>query len=344
MRDLVMVVSDLYLPDSGAASFAANDGSVPGLSRAARFGKKSSLDDGWRPWVARWLGRADLADVATASIAAVTADGAAPSSGSTVWCASPVHLMAGLTSVHLHPRGLLRLDQQSRAALIRSFEDTFAGSGWRLIGLPSGEFLFEGQAVAAVVSVEPARCLGSSVGGSLPQGSGAQAIQRVLAEIEMWLHEHPVNVQRQQQRKRTVSTLWPWGNGPAIDAEERRLQVREATPAVFADDAYIDGLLRLSGHAMTPLPSTFDKILDTGAARTMIVLEAFQLHDVAETSTPLQALEILDKQWIEPAMDALSKRRIDSISILANDRCLVMRPGDRLKLWRRRRHALSGLL
>ncbi len=84
MREIVIVISDLYFPapetgparETGPATGpdrASGQGAIralPGFEHAARFGQKSAVEEGWRPWLARWLGHNDLAAVPPAVIAA----------------------------------------------------------------------------------------------------------------------------------------------------------------------------------------------------------------------------------------------------------------------------------
>jgi hypothetical protein len=73
VREIVVVISDLFL-DADDVDSAAKAGRVlPGLGQLARFGHASAARDGWRAWLARWLGRGDLATVAPAAIAGIAA-------------------------------------------------------------------------------------------------------------------------------------------------------------------------------------------------------------------------------------------------------------------------------
>src|ERR1700736_6641410 len=99
---LVIVIADLSLPEEGIADALA----VPGLERIARFGRRSAVAEGWRTWLARRVGAEGLAAEAPASVAARSC---AQGIAGAVWLATPVHLMAGLSSVHLEHRGLLKL-------------------------------------------------------------------------------------------------------------------------------------------------------------------------------------------------------------------------------------------
>ena len=68
-----MIVTDLYLAQAAAELRATVDGAnpaMPGLECASRFGTRTRLPGGWRDWLARWLGREDLARAAPARVAA----------------------------------------------------------------------------------------------------------------------------------------------------------------------------------------------------------------------------------------------------------------------------------
>src|SRR6202000_50912 len=81
----------------------------------------------------------------------------------TVWIATPVRLIAGMSSVHLDRRSILRLSADDLAALAEEFGHVFHDSGFVLEPLESGDFLLFGPSVDVAHELEPARLLGSDV-------------------------------------------------------------------------------------------------------------------------------------------------------------------------------------
>jgi hypothetical protein len=262
-----------------------------------------------------------------------------------VWLASPVHLAAGLTTIHLDPFGVLRLEAAAQDALRASFEQVFRDSAYRLVPAISGMFLATGPALARIETADPARHLGLSITEALPTGQDASVLRRLGAEIEMWLHEHPVNIARQRERRRPISSLWFWGGGaPLTGAGTGRHG--EVLPDVYSDDAYVAGLWRAAGGSAQPLPQTFAAIAGSRRDRVAVVLPVFQADTVTTSqarATPLQALEELDRNWIGPALDALDRGDFGKVSVIANNRQLTLQRRDTLKRWRRPRGALGGL-
>lgn len=310
MHEIVIVISDLYLPDTPAAASLE----LAGLDRIARFGEQ--LACGWRDWLAHWVGRDDLEQ---APVSAVVAAGQALASES-AWLATPLHLAAGLTTLHFDARGILRLSAQELAELALDFQRTFHDAS--LVPLPSGEFLLMQAGLPATITTEPARIVGGKVADALPRGEGASRLRRLGAEIEMWLHEHPINAAREVP----ISTLWIWGGG-AQTALAR--STSDALPLAFGSDSYLDGLWRLCGGEARPLPRQLDA---TYAGSVALVVE-----------TGRMSLREIDRDFIVPAVDALQGRAVERVSILANDRCLTLSSSGRRKFWRRPRSALETL-
>lgn len=352
---------------------------MPWLSNIARIGTVEPLPpSGWRAWLATWLGRGDLASASPAAVAAVgcaaaprvAADdralaplatapvttarpaaaplGAASVARSFVWFADPVHLIAGMTSLHLAPRGILALDPLGQEMLCRAFNEAFATAGYHLLPARGGRFLAKGPAPrGAVRTTEPARVLGASVADALPQGAGASALLALGGEFEMWLYEHPLNAQRARERRPPVSTLWLWGGGAPLDepgAEARPAEARHA--AVFGDDAYMEGIARLCGARFAGPARDIAQVAADEAPRRVVALELFRPDAAAASEAfeePLGAIEAFEREWIAPALEQLKRRRLSRLTIIANDRRLSIAYGDRFKVWRRFRPALEAL-
>ena len=342
MRELVIVISDLYLaedrdrPEAGAPG-GSDTMAVPGLEQIARFGTCEAVDRSWRSWLAAWVGRPDLAYHAPAGIAAAGFE--APGSAAAVWLATPVHFVAGLTRVHLDPRGLLSLPRATLERIAEDFDAAFAGSGWRLLPLEAGGFLAIAPSTMEVRTVDPARRLGSDIGDALPSGRDAAALRRLGTEIEMWLHDHPVNAERAERGQPPITGLWLWGGG----APAHGMTASATVDAAFGSDAYLAGLWRLCGARMQPLPQQFEELLGYAAPRAVLVLETTRWC-VDENPWSLgAAVAGIDRQWITPAVDALRRGEMERVSIVANDRHLFVRRRDFVKRWRRPRRGLTGL-
>ena len=408
VREIVIVIADLYLPTdsttAGGASYASGSaasaslanaaGGSPGLEHVARFGQRRALDGegGWRAWLARWLGRGDLADVPPAVVVAAGLDpgtagakaagvfslqgvgaegpgasaspdigaqdsGASftrglgaegPAVSSTIWLATPVHFIAGLTSIHLDRRGLLHLSAAELDDFAADFNRTFGGgdpaTALRLQPLPaSGQFLLQAPANLNAMTTEPAHALAADLEASLPKGPQAAPFKRLGAELEMWLHAHPLNEARRRRGELPVSTLWLWGGGPSSEALQRPAAHPDSAAVAFGNDPYLRGLAGVSGADIRVLPNTLADVIGC-AQRAVLVDEITPLLHANPQWTLFEAAADIDRRLIGPALTALHARRLEAVTLIANNLEMRVSRGSRLRFWRPRQPGLSGLV
>jgi hypothetical protein len=350
VSEVAIILSDLYLAANGRGGVDDRQSAVPrdvlpALARIARFAGVSPLPGDWRGWLAGWLGRADLSAAcnATPAMVAAAAAGAAvlpPGTGS-VWLATPLHLIAGLNSVHLDYRGLLKLDGAELDTLCQDFATDFAARGFALQRLPGGGLLASGPRFEQLpLTCDPARLLGGGIAGSTVQGPGAAPLLQLGAELEMWLHAHPLNTARVRRRVAPLTTLWLWGGGAPAGLQPlapRAAAHEDATfMTVFGADPVAAGLCALSGaHRRAPAASAHE-ILNSGAARTAALIELFHT-DQPQPASLMDLLQHLDERVLAPVVTALKDGVIQQLTLVANDRCSVLTARGGMRFWRRSR-------
>jgi hypothetical protein len=343
VRELVIVVPDLYLPvqaERARLSAQAQSPSLPGLDHLGRFARSARLERDWRDFAARWLGLGALARHAPASVAAAAL--AMPLEAPTVWFATPLHLIAGSSGVHLDRRGILRPPPAELEELAQDFAQVFRGSGHALRPLAGGELLLGSPPLAPTRTTEPARALLAGVAESLPRGAGAAALLKLGAELEMWLHAHALNERRARGGAPAVSTLWVWGGGgPAVAA---RAAAGGPADVVFGSDPYVRGLLALASRRVEAMPADGRAVIGyPRAERALCVLEIAEMLQARPRWSLGDALAELDARLVRPALEALARGQLARLALIANDRRLELRPGSRWRLWRRRRSGLEAL-
>jgi hypothetical protein len=341
VREIVIVISDLYLaPEESRGSPAGAAGeSLPGISYIARFGQRNAIPQGWRAWLARWSGRDDLARVAPAVVAAasreVSPHGRGDRFSGSTWFATPVHLIAGLTSLHLDRRSVLSLHEPELAQLTEDFAGVFGGSDFLLETGFCGSLLMRSRDTIDARTTEPARAVVSELQTSLPTGPNAAALRRFGAELEMWLHGHRINQQRASRGELPLSTLWLWGGGapeniPPAPAPTRRSDVG------LGSDPYFVALWHLEGSERLALPQRLPNFSSHPDARRMaLTLEATPLLHANPQWTLLEALADLDDRFIAPALAALRAGEVSTVILVANDVQLRIERRDHLRFWRR---------
>lgn len=359
MRDLVLVLPDLYLTDADAGPRAA---SRPlGLTRL-RFAQATPLRGGWRGALARGMGRADLVAVDPAEVVAAAAG---PASGAAFrvaaahdvpqelprdpWLVAPLHLMAGLKTVHLAPDGLLRLPPEEAAELAAAHDAEFGADGVVLRPVGVAGFLLEGlSAAVGAVAVEPQRLLGGALDDALPGGAGGPALRAWITETEMWLHGLPLNRRREARGEPRVTTLWPWGGGDPLREPLAALPAGAAAeaarwPRVWSDDPWVAALGALAGGTVEPLPRAVDADGVDADGALAPLLAAAEDSGCAVVPVIGTGLEALDRAFIAPAARAVAEGRLERFTVAANDRAVRLARADRWRIWRPRRDLLEAV-
>jgi hypothetical protein len=349
VREIVIVIADLYLPpgtSDSAAEVAAAFARVPGLQAVGRFGTRAPLPQGWRAWLARWAGHGELADIAPAEIAAAVLDGAQrpQAQPGTRWIATPLELRASHLRVHLEHRGLLSLAAEEQQLLAVEFAGTFGGAGSSLAPLPSGDFLLSTPGLAAHPATEPARSAGGDVAAALPRGAAAGPLRRLVAEIEMWLHALALNELRTQRGEPPVTALWPWGAGDRRQGGRQPPAARAAgsLPLAFGRDAWLAGLWHLQGGSSRPLPQRLEPVLAAGTDRAVVVAEVGRELQCSHPDTVAEAVARLDERLVLPAWRALTRGELAQLTVIVGDARVQSRRTSRLRLWRRPRAGLRS--
>lgn len=146
-----------------------------------------------------------------------------------------------------------------------------------------------------------------------PGQLGASRRCRQLAnEIQILLHEHPVNTARAARGMPPVNSLWLWGGG-ALPGALPPL----AAPAGCAPMAR--GLHRLATGTPAPAPASFSAWRANGpAAPTIAYLDSLlAAAHYQDTAAYGEAWVALDRDWLIPALRALRTRQIDRLQVTA---------------------------
>lgn len=227
--------------------------------------------------------------------------------------ADPVHLSVMRDRLVLVP--VAGLEHAEAQALVDALNRHFAGTHEFRVAHPD-RWVVRTEA-AALDTLSAAEMAGRDIDPQLPGGKWPA----LLNEIQMVLHEHPVN----EARELPVNSVWLWGAGelPAKAAGPWR-SVTSAEPVAL-------GLARLAGIAeRAPARSAEDWLQGSPEdGRHLVLLEAEHA--------------LLEALWFAPLLAALKSGRIGMLSLHAPDAGLTFEVarGDLRRFWRRARAVAS---
>jgi hypothetical protein len=311
MTQLVLAITDFALPtDAGSAP------QLSGLDRLLARGHLQSLAlPCWRHWI---LQEAGLDPPERLPVAGTLAG----KSGH--WAvATPVHLLAGLEHVHLDPAGLPAVTELEWQELASGFNGLFADSGMSLSFDGEVALLNLGAPLEARTH-DPRQLAGRDAGAWLPSGPDGGRLRRLMTEIQMWLHEHPLNLARNRRGAPPVNGLWIWGCGG-----EPLLPV-SSLPGLSTSDPFLRRWWEASGAACAPTPPALETWLSEPHAIVTLDLAAID-------PDPAASLQRVEERWFAPLVRALSDGSVSGARLLLGDMVAAFGRYDRLRFWRPRR-------
>jgi hypothetical protein len=223
--------------------------------------------------------------------------------------ADPVHLRLLRDRMVLVPVSGLRPEEAG--ALVATLNRHFAGrhefraphpDAWAMRAEP-----------AALEAREPQALAGADVDANLP-GAPWTAL---LTEIQMALHEHPVN----EARELAVNSVWLWGAGVLPESAAGPWR------SVGADDPLARGLARVAGMAAREAARSADDWLADlpEGGRHLAVLEGTAVE--------------LEEAWFAPLLAALKSGRLGMVTLHVPGAGLAVETtrSDLRRFWRRPR-------
>ncbi len=245
--------------------------------------------------------------VTGAATQAVTDAAAQAAPGAWVCVATPVHLLAGMSSVSLPEDGIVELSADDARLLAVDFNRVFAGAG---VGLSVGRaatLLCVFDRTLDVAARDPEGAMGRDVFEFQPVGSDAPRLRRLMTEIEMWLYDHKVNRERAALGRQPVTGLWLWGGGTT----------NSQMPTVHGWVAGRDPFFAAFGAQMRFPPE---------ASSGVVVCS-----DYPGSSTWLDT----ESRWLAPVASGLHSGRIERLELSVAERRFTVTRGRNWRFWRR---------
>jgi len=250
-------------------------------------------------------------------------------------CADPVHLRADTHGLILFDAATFTFSDPESQALLGAVAEFLAVDGWQLVHTRSGRWYLQGTEQQELLTTPLPLLRGSPVADFLPRGKDAPAWRQRFNEIQMLMHAHPVNRQRAERSQPLVNSLWIWGGG-LLPAPGRKCFDR-----VVTDNAVTRGLAEWNTANCMAVPDSADCLLNDMAQgeRVLVTLDALDIpaaYDDFELWNTV--LERYERDWFEPLISALAKRRLSTVDILpVNGRRYRSTFTCMLKFWQRAR-------
>lgn len=279
-------------------------------------------------WIEAWL--CQLCGLDQQPVAALTAmaDGLGPGS----WLrADPVHLQLGQNAVSVQTGEALQLHEQEAQQLADCLRPLLHEDGLELhLGSAERWYLRVPADLQAQFLPLPA-AIGQPLPAQTIHGAQAGAWKRRVAELQMSLHQHPVNEEREQRGLPPINGLWLWGEG----------QLPRTLPApaaqLWGDHPLLSALAQTTSRPLQPLPLSFDlwhQRADEGAH--LLLLDSLLAPALAGDGWAFaEQRQQLLQDWLMPALKAGVQELLIDIPALHSSCSYRLQRWSRWQLWKK---------
>jgi len=266
------------------------------LERGTAHAVGGTLDNPLEPWQFQLLTALDL-DPRDAAYASAPLSWMGEGGGyreGVCLHADPVHLVAGMDHVQLAGVVALSLEESQamflRLAALNSAEAEFCMS-------EHGKWYVWIQRALQVETHSLMHAASSRLDDAMPSGRDGRVLRALMSEVQMSLHDDPLNVLRERRQLLSANAVWLWGQGAVAAEMPRHL------PLICADEVYARGLARLHRSQWQPLCANGVELIRGLQQDTVAVASSAELHD-------------FEHRWIAPLMSERQNNNVDCRLIL----------------------------
>ena len=241
----------------------------------------------------------------------------------------PVYQQIDMNNATLSDPALLCLDNEEATALLRTLNEHFAEDGMRFEHKAPHRWYCHFNVLPDIETMTLSAAIGHDVADCRPEGHDARMWRSKLAEIEMLLFEHPVNLAREARSELPVNSLWLWGEGQCDE------KASVASVEVAADDFYTNSL---ASYCKIPIHSL--QSLEKASTQNKAMILAVNELAVSAARSDEQAFE-KNLQWVERHVAAVLWKNLkrDHWPVIViwcgDDRFFKVESSVKNKIWRK---------
>jgi hypothetical protein len=261
-------------------------------------------------WLCRFFGVDRQQDWPVAPFSCV-GEGLDP--GTAYWlCADPVHLQLQSDHFSVIADAAKAINLEQARQLTDTLNQHFSSEGIRFSAPRVDRWYLHVEAPPDLGTCSLSETMGKNALHTMFQGSDALQWRGRINEIQMLLHDHPVNLELEKRGYLPLNSLWLWGGGVLPS----RMEPNAA--AVWAHDPFTCGLAKAHGAPLEQLPASAREWLGNGLQQPMHLIDLGCLELGDQGSDPRKSLEILeqlDRLWFVPLLQSLWRGRLARISL-----------------------------
>jgi len=150
-----------------------------------------------------------------------------------------------------------------------------------------------------------------NINNLLPAGNDSIRWHKIINEIQMLLHDHPLNQQRANRDQLAVNSIWPWGGGFMPQTKQ------SLYTSIWSDNHLTNALGKWSDVHCNQLPSNAITLLKAINSKNNLVVLDELLGDekYKDAYNWRKKMLHLEQSWFNPLYTALKNHQIKSLRI-----------------------------
>ncbi|KIO49300.1 phosphoglycerate mutase [Nitrosospira sp. NpAV] len=336
--NLHLLIPSLFWPDASLPEIY-RDLPLPGLE--SLLAKSLRTEDKPVPveaWLCRAFGVPKQRDWPVAPITLDTDGAGSIKVGGDYWVrADPVHLRIERDQILLGDSRVFRISMEEAEQFTRLLNQHFAGSGQEMVFVPirPDRWYLRATAIPPAETHLLSEVVNKGINELLPFGTNNTSWHALFNEVQMVLHEHPLNQSREARGEPAINGTWFWGGGVMPQS------MTSPYTHVWSDDVLAAALALASGitHMRLPLDATAWRESAVPGDH-FIVLDS--LHGRAQYADAYgwrESLKELERNWFAPLWSMSRQGKLDQLTLTSishrKTQNFVLRKSDTRKFWRR---------
>ncbi|SDY72088.1 hypothetical protein [Nitrosomonas sp. Nm33] len=249
--------------------------------------------------------------------------------------ADPVHLRIQNNHMLLADSQVFSISLKESIQFADTLNQYFSKSGIVFLPLHPDRWYVRIAKIPCLQTRLLSEMIGKNINNLLPIGEDSSAWHSIFNEIQMLLHTHPLNQEREERGEFAINSIWFWGGGMMPQ------NICSTFNQIWCDHTFTHALAVASGIASNPLPH--DATMWQRQAKPgnhLVVLDTLwgktQYRNIYEWRECLSSFE---QRWFIPLLEAMKKRVISqlTITVLNEDstRNFIMSHNSLWKFWAR---------
>ena len=226
-------------------------------------------------------------------------------------CATPINLQIGIEKIIAYPVQN-PLGQAEAEALISYLNEYFSQDEITFEYVDEQHWFLSYPKSKMPVTTPAQQIMGKSIYPLLPEGEHEAFWHRFINELQMLLHQAPVNQKREDLGVERISVFWPWGEG--------ELKASGAVPdvQVVADDLHGIGLARMLGVDLLPLDQFSSDLFQSDEERVIVYSDS--------GNDPGEDIHYLESRIFSPLLSAWKKGELKNLSLILGGESFELGP------------------